>query len=291
MKDWERILRGRRFEIVTDHANLTFSSRNSTDVQTRKLRFLSEFDYKLIWKAGEDNVVPDALSRIFGEIASQIEKSEGTHIQIGSDKDRMAEVSAKMAPTESDSAPRWLSKCSRDGAERFIVEKAWLAAIESAHGQGYGDVNASHRGINHTLRLAEQHFKSMGWAVPNDARIPVMEFIRKCITCQKSRAKLDKTTLPRNSLHSDRPFKVIQMDFLEGLGPSNREDVLAKKRKGEYPKPNAILVFVDSFTRYTKLFPVFDKSADTARRCLHKLFCELGIPGVLISDGSNEITT
>ena len=80
VKDWERILRGRRFEIVTDHANLTFSSRNNTDVQRRKLRFLSEFDYKLIWKAGEDNVVPDALSRIFGEIASRIKESEGVQI-------------------------------------------------------------------------------------------------------------------------------------------------------------------------------------------------------------------
>ena len=174
-----------------------------------------------------------------------------------------------MAPIENDSAPRWLSKCPRDGAGRFLVEAAWVAAIESAHGQGYGDINASHRGINHTLQLAEQYFKSMGWAIPNDARSSVTEFIGRCITCQKSRAKLDKTTLPRNSLHSDRPFKVIQMDFLEGLGPSNREDVLAKKKKGEY----------------TKLFPVFDKSADTVRRCLHKLFCELGIPGVLISDG------
>ena len=71
----------------------------------------------------------------------------------------------------------------------------------------------------------------MGWAIPNDARSSVTEFIGRCITCQKSRAKLDKTTLPRNSLHSDRPFKVIQMDFLEGLGPSNREDVLAKRKK------------------------------------------------------------
>ena len=190
-----------------------------------------------------------------------------------------------MELTKNDSAPRWLSKCPRDEAGRFLVEAAWVAAIESAHGQGYGDINASHRGINHTLQLAEQYFKSMGWAIPNDARTSVTEFIARCITCQKSRAKLDKTTLPRNSLHSDRPFKVIEMDFLEGLGPSNREDVLPKKKKGGYPKPNAILVFVDSFTRYTKLFPVFDKSADTVRRCLHKLFCELGIPGALISDG------
>ena len=126
----------------------------------------------------------------------------------------MAEVRAseELAPIENDSAPRWLSKCPRDGAGRFLVEAARVAAIESAHGQGYGDINASHRGINHTLQLAEQYFKSMGWAIPNDARSSVTEFIGRCITCQKSRAKLDKTTLPRNSLHSDRPFKVIFKD-------------------------------------------------------------------------------
>ena len=100
-----------------------------------------------MWKAGEDNVVPDALSRIFGEIASRIEESEG--IQIMNDqenvvsasalaqeaRDSIAEVSAteELVPTENDSAPRWLSKCPRDGAGRFVVEKAWIAAIESAH--------------------------------------------------------------------------------------------------------------------------------------------------------------
>ena len=52
----------------------------------------------------------------------------------------MAEVRAseELAPIENDSAPRWLSKCPRDGAGRFLVEAAWVAAIESAHGQGYG---------------------------------------------------------------------------------------------------------------------------------------------------------
>ena len=61
-------------------------------------------------------------------------------IQIGVDQERMAAVSATdvLVPTESDSAPRWLSNCPKDGAGGFIVEKAWAAAIESAHGQGYG---------------------------------------------------------------------------------------------------------------------------------------------------------
>ena len=51
-------------------------------------------------QAGEDNVVPDALSRIFGEIASRIEESEG--VQIGSDQERMAVVSANTAQNVVD---------------------------------------------------------------------------------------------------------------------------------------------------------------------------------------------
>ena len=43
-------------------------------------------------QAGED-IVPDALSRIFGEIASRIEEREG--IQIGSDQEAENVVSAK----------------------------------------------------------------------------------------------------------------------------------------------------------------------------------------------------
>lgn len=62
--------------------------------------FLSEFDYKLIWKAGEDNVVPDALSRIFGEIARQIEESEG--VQIMNDQENAASASV-LAQEASDS--------------------------------------------------------------------------------------------------------------------------------------------------------------------------------------------
>ena len=89
-----------------------------------------------------------------------------------------------------------LSNCTKDGAGGFIAEKAWVAAIESAHGQGYGDINVRHRGINATLQLAKRYFESTGLAIPNDARSSVTAFIGKCITCQKSRAKLDKTTLP-----------------------------------------------------------------------------------------------
>ena len=39
--------------------------------------------------------------------------------------------------------------------------------------------------------------------------------------------------MPRNSLHGHKPFQVVQMDFLEGIGPSGEEEEMRKKKKGE----------------------------------------------------------
>lgn len=37
--DWDLLLRGRHFEIVTAHANLTFTGKSDSEIQKRKLRF------------------------------------------------------------------------------------------------------------------------------------------------------------------------------------------------------------------------------------------------------------
>ena len=78
-------------------------------------------------------------------------------------------------------------------------------------------------------------------------------------------------------------FKTIQMDFLEGMG-SNPDE--GKKRKSNTSEAVGILVIVCAFTRYVKLYPVMDKTADTVRRCLHMLYCTMGIPNTIISDGA-----
>ena len=185
----------------------------------------------------------------------------------------------------SGNTPQWLIDCKKDEAGKYDIREAWTAAVKAAHGEVYGKLNPMHRGINATLADAKKYFEEAELPVPNDARTSVTEFIWKCIPCQKSRKKADRTTLPRNSLHGHKPFQVVQMDFLEGIGPSGKEEEMRKKKKGEYPNPTALLVIIDSFTRFTRLFPVYDKSADTVRRCLHVLYCSMGIPGVTISDG------
>ena len=184
VKDWEKLLRGRHFEIVTDHANLTFSDKNSTEVQKRKLRYLSEFDYDLIWKAGEDNIVPDALSRIFGNIAKRVELEKGIEIEerISVQEPEARVMNQENASTNvdlSDNTPQWLIDCKRNEAGKYDIMEAWTAAVKAAHGEVYGKLNPMHRGINATLADAKKYFEEAELLVPNDARTSVTEFIWK----------------------------------------------------------------------------------------------------------------
>lgn len=213
VKDWQHLLRGRSFEIITDHANLTFAGLNDTRVQNRRLRFLSEFDYSLVWKPGKDNIVPDCLSRIFARLtASQTSMADAPN-----QFSLPFSLDSTLDSTDVDKVitefPKWLRNCKVDDNGEYDALEAWGGAVSAAH-------EVKHRGINATLELAKRYMKSAEIAIPNDARGSVMAHIANCMACEKLRGIPDKVDLPRNSTHSDVVFKTIQMDFLEGMGSS-----------------------------------------------------------------------
>ena len=61
------ILQGTHFTWVTDHRNLEYvlTQRNLSGRQARWMEKLSSFDFKVQYVPGEDNVLPDALSRLY----------------------------------------------------------------------------------------------------------------------------------------------------------------------------------------------------------------------------------
>ena len=103
--------------------------------------------------------------------------------------------------------------------------------------------------------------------------------------CAKRRAVVMKQPkLPRHSLHSDKAFSRLQMDFLEGIGSPQEKDTRINANKA-----TAILVIVCAHTRYVKLYPVVDKSAGAVKACLIQLFCSMGIAEIIVSDGTYVI--
>ena len=100
--------------------------------------------------------------------------------------------------------------------------------------------------------------------------------------CAKRRAVVMKQPkLPRHSLQSNKAFSRLQMDFLEGIGSPQEKDTRIKANQA-----TAILVIVCAHTRYVKLYPVVDKSADAVKACLIQLFCSMGIAETIVSDGA-----
>ena len=61
------ILQGTHFTWVTDHRSLEYvlTQRNLSGRQARWMDKLSSFDFKVQYVPGEDNVLPDALSRLY----------------------------------------------------------------------------------------------------------------------------------------------------------------------------------------------------------------------------------
>ena len=66
---WRHFLISRPFAVVSDHQALVSlpTRKSATDRLTRIQLSLQDFNYKVLYRQGEDNVVPDALSRIHTE--------------------------------------------------------------------------------------------------------------------------------------------------------------------------------------------------------------------------------
>lgn len=75
-----------------------------------------------------------------------------------------------------------------------------------------------------------------------------------------------------------RPFAVVHMDH---LGPFVR----SSKRNQE------LLVMIDNFTRFVRLFPVKDTSARNVLRALHDFVSDFGLPERLITDRGSCFTS
>lgn len=128
-----------------------------------------------------------------------------------------------------------------------------------------------HIGITASLRLLrDRGYEWSGMAVD------VYDYIQRCITCQKVKGN-KQTSLVGDfrSLTTYDPFYEISLDTL-GPYPIDSEG-------NQY-----IMSVVDSFTRYTELVAVKDKSSASAAHVLLQIFKRYGSPVRIRSDGGGE---
>ena len=127
------ILQGAKFKWLTDHKGLIYllNQKNLSGRQARWLEKISSFTFEVVYIAGSENVVADALSRIYSNDSAGTERarSEFTYHDVGDDDttnvSRSSEILPVLAGIEAQVATRRSSRTRRPS------QKAVMAADNS----------------------------------------------------------------------------------------------------------------------------------------------------------------
>ena len=304
---WRHFLEGSPHQIIiySDHKNLTYfqTARVLNRRQARWAQFLTRFDFKIIFRPGNQQGQADALSRrsylalrpgdpafdnqkqvLLGPTKLQATTVCATPLdsslldtirqQLNSD-DFAKDVFAHLGPNHAF--------CSTlPGTSRRYKEFKWqdnllfyknllyvpdgsprLRVLEHCHDARM----AGHFGIAKTMELVKRSF---WW--PHLQQF-VEDYVRTCDTC--CRAKMPRhhpygllQPLPTPS----KPWQSITMDFITDLPPSQGFD--------------AILTVVDRFTKMAHFLPCVKSisSQETTDIIMREVFRHHGLPNDIISD-------
>ena len=249
----EYYLKGKKFILETDHANLQWMYQSEAKKIVRQMIYLQGFDYTLRHIKGTQNVVADWQSRLFL-----------LHVATG-------------AMTQEE----WNSRQAVCGIEPepseglFLVQgkpkHAWVSAdalIESVHNDVEG-----HKGWVRTWQDLNKEFP--GHHVTQQY---VAEYIRTCKYCQKLRLDMrTKLPVPLRSIRPIHHRELVGVDTLKVTPPDKFGHV-------------AIHVVRKVSSRIVGLYPVKDESALGMATAIF-LFCvTYGLFDVLISDPGSNIT-
>jgi hypothetical protein len=277
-------LHGCRFRVMSDHAPLKwlFQKDNIGGRLGRWQAFLLNYEglEGIEYLRGEENNAADALSRLKSEEFTVDQLSEESSQTW--DGDGISICQEKAGLPSSITADQW--KCAQESDPDFpegmnLHEGVWVDSklclyvpkqfvhlvLKSMHGQGI------HFGVRRTIDLIRQTYfwKRM------DA--DVTEWIRNCDICSRVKHSAVERLLPQSLPATSRPFERVCMDY---AGP------LSRTQAGN----RYFLVIVDDFSRFLKVFPVRDCSAETTKKCFIRLCFDEGVPRQVLSDNGSHFT-
>ena len=141
------------------------------------------------------------------------------------------------------------------------------AQIKAVHGG-----KAGHGGVQRTLDKLKALYPE--WT---GKRGDVKQFISNCPCCQKMSALKPLIHTNPFTLASYNPMDRICIDT---IGPINEE--------GQDSAYKHILVIIDAFSRFVRLYPVVDTSAESALGPLKDWVCTFGCPSEIVSDNGSQ---
>lgn len=290
-------------KIFTDHKGLMYfaEGQDLSRRQARYLDMLSEFNIKIIYRPGPQNVKADALTRMPGskptdpsderlrqqhQVILTPERLELDGVSVNAiddplyhkvtiankDDEDCSDIRDAIAEGKQKHNGINLTKCSVIDdvlyhKERLCVpEDLYTAVIQEVHDQPA----CGHPGIARTCELVRREYYWRGM------NATIAQYIRNCYTCQRAKAPRDREHGLLQPLPiPQKRWQDISMDFITGLPLSDMFD--------------AICVFVDRLTKERHYVPCTageegTSSETTADMLVKEVFRLHGLPASIISD-------
>ena len=303
VEKWQHFLEGIEFEVVTDHAALSWVF-NTPKTSSRLVRWtlrLQPFTFTVRYRKGTLNVVPDALSRIPESIPDPAQTRSSIAVCSSTAKvtadlpSSLAELAAAQARDsyvkevrESLSPPDSFPPnrisfldlqgllyrrvpIAREGYKYQLVvpKELHLPFLQYYHDNPLG----GHFGRMKTLL----HILEVAWWP--DIRKDTWTHIKECTVCQQHKPS---NTKPSGLLQSTQVSEVGEMVGIDLMGPFPRS------RKGNF----YLVVLVDYYSKWTELFPVRNSRTPKLVRILtEEIFTRWGTPKYLLSDRGSQFTS
>lgn len=274
---------GSRFKVITDHYSLLWLN-NLKDPQGRLARWalrLQPYDMELIHRKGQENVVPDMLSRTTPvEDKETLECAVVVPVEV---KDKWYTKMLTNVNSQGQKYPQWrvfdhqLFKQVRDDKVlddderltwKLVLPKDVRAlALQECH----DEMTAGHQGVFKTYKRLQQRYY---WP---KLRKDVATYVSRCKVCQA--VKYDQKS-PAGFMGErrgvDEPWKMISSDL---MGPFPRSSNGFKY----------LLVVTDSFTKFCMLKPLRAATSKAVAKYLEEdIFLVYGVPKYLICDNGSE---
>ena len=289
IKKFRPYVEGHAFTVITDHSSLRWLM-DQKDLAGRLARWslkLQGFDFEIEHRKGSQNVVPDALSRVYAESLTP-DTAMPKEVDLNSPYFASAEYE-ELKKTISENASSLPDVCVIDGfvyrrcAPRSgdpdgddLTWKLWIPTelTEQLIRLAHEPPQTAHGGVHKTLYRLRQKYFWPGMVTQ------VRDLIARCEVCKETK---DATRVSRppmgEQFQIDRPFQFLYVDFL-----------------GPYPRTksgnSAIFVVLDGFSKFVFLHPVRAETADAATKFLeNEVFCKFGVPEVLFSDNGKQFVS
>jgi RNase H-like domain found in reverse transcriptase/Integrase core domain/Integrase zinc binding domain len=252
LKKFANYVLGQTLTILTDSKPLSYmlSQQHMSSLQYSLLEVLLNFQYKIMYCAGRDNILPDLLSRIAPDFVPE------------------AAVLNAAGTVDAENAPAIVGALPYD--PEAIALRTGLEVVDNTYRE---EILHEHHALSHCNSRELYKCVIRSGKFWSSLKSDCEDFTSQCPDCQKNIIHRSGYH-PQVSIHACAPMDHVLVNL---MGPVP-----------EHNNHRYILVAMDVFSRFIFIQPLENKQPVSVAKALYTIFCLFGHPKVLQTDNGGE---